>query len=53
MSIGELKRVCAFPDEFVLTGKFETQWGRLGNAVPPLLTKAIAETVLHQLRGVE
>ncbi len=51
LSIAELKRVCAFPDKFVLSGSFETQWGRLGNAVPPLLAKSIAEALLQQLRG--
>jgi DNA (cytosine-5)-methyltransferase 1 len=42
LSIAELKRVCSFPDDFRLEGAFEACWGRLGNAVPPLLTKAIA-----------
>jgi DNA (cytosine-5)-methyltransferase 1 len=51
LSIGELKRVCSFPDNFVLSGPFEARWGRLGNAVPPLLSQAIAESVLHQLGG--
>jgi DNA (cytosine-5)-methyltransferase 1 len=49
LSIGELKRVCAFPDDFVLQGPFIDRWGRLGNAVPPLLTKAVAESVIWQL----
>lgn len=51
LSVGELKRICSFPDDFVLLGSFEAQWGRLGNAVPPLLTKAIAQSVLKQLEG--
>jgi DNA (cytosine-5)-methyltransferase 1 len=51
LSIGELKRVCSFPDSFILNGSFEQQWGRLGNAVPPLLMKAIAEQVSQQLLG--
>ncbi|WP_303674751.1 DNA cytosine methyltransferase [Vampirovibrio chlorellavorus] len=49
LSIGELKRVCAFPDDFVLHGSFIDRWGRLGNAVPPLLTKAVAQSVVRQL----
>jgi DNA (cytosine-5)-methyltransferase 1 len=53
LSMGELKRVCSFPDDFILTGSFEQQWGRLGNAVPPLLMKAIAETLIQQLQGGE
>lgn len=44
-TIAELKRICAFPDDFVLTGTDEQQWERLGNAVPPLMMRAIAETI--------
>jgi DNA (cytosine-5)-methyltransferase 1 len=53
LSIGELKRVCSFPDDYVLFGTFEQQWGRLGNAVPPLLMKAVAQSVMNQLKGVD
>lgn len=53
LSIGELKRVCSFPDDFQLSGAFEQQWGRLGNAVPPLLMKAIADCLLKQLKGMD
>lgn len=51
LGIQEIKRVCSFPEEFQLDGSFEQQWGLLGNAVPPLLMKAIAEKLLHQLGG--
>jgi DNA (cytosine-5)-methyltransferase 1 len=51
LSIGELKRVCSFPDDFILSGTFEAQWGRLGNAVPPLLSQAIATSVIKRLGG--
>jgi site-specific DNA-cytosine methylase len=44
-TIAELKRICAFPDDFVLTGTYAQQWERLGNSVPPLMMKAIAETI--------
>jgi DNA (cytosine-5)-methyltransferase 1 len=44
-TIAELRRICAFPDDFVLTGTYAQQWERLGNSVPPLMMKAIAETV--------
>jgi DNA (cytosine-5)-methyltransferase 1 len=49
LSIGELKRICAFPDDFKLQGSFIERWGRLGNAVPPLLTKAVVESIMRQL----
>lgn len=44
-AIHELKRICAFPDDFVLFGSYAKQWERLGRAVPPLMMRAIAEEV--------
>ena len=44
-TIAELKRICAFSDDFVLVGTYSQQWARLGNAVPPLMMKAVAETL--------
>jgi DNA (cytosine-5)-methyltransferase 1 len=44
-TIAELKRICAFPDDFVLTGTYAQQWERLGRAVPPLMMKAIADVI--------
>jgi DNA (cytosine-5)-methyltransferase 1 len=44
-SIAELKRICAFPDDFILTGTYAQQWERLGRAVPPLMMKAVAEAI--------
>ena len=48
-TIAELKRVCAFPDDFVLLGSYAQQWERLGNSVPPLMMKAIAETIRDKI----
>jgi len=44
-TIEEVKRICAFPDDFILIGSYAQQWERLGNSVPPLMMKAIAESV--------
>lgn len=52
-TIAELKRLCAFPDDFVLTGTFAEQWGRLGNAVPPLMAAAIARSLESILRKAD
>ena len=41
-TIDELKRICAFPDDFILCGSYAQQWERLGNSVPPLMMQAIA-----------
>lgn len=48
-SIAELKRVCAFPDDFALSGTYAQQWERLGRAVPPLMMRAIAETIRDRI----
>jgi DNA (cytosine-5)-methyltransferase 1 len=48
-SIAELKRICAFPDDFILTGTYAQQWERLGRAVPPLMMRAVAETVRDKI----
>jgi DNA (cytosine-5)-methyltransferase 1 len=44
-TIAELRRVCGFPDDFVLTGTYAQQWERLGRAVPPVMMRAVAEVV--------
>ena len=44
-TIAEVKRLSAFPDDFVLTGTYAQQWERLGNSVPPLMMRAIAEAI--------
>jgi DNA (cytosine-5)-methyltransferase 1 len=48
-SIGELKRICSFPDDYRLTGSYSQQWERLGRAVPPLMMRSIAETVAREI----
>ena len=50
-SIAELKRLCSFPDDFKLTGGYTQQYERLGRAVPPLMMRAIAETIKDQILG--
>jgi DNA (cytosine-5)-methyltransferase 1 len=44
-TIAELKRICGFPDDFVLTGTYAQQWERLGRAVPPVMMFHIAQTL--------
>ena len=48
-SIAELRRVCAFPDDFVLTGSYSQQWERLGRAVPPVMMAAVAKVVRDEI----
>jgi site-specific DNA-cytosine methylase len=44
-TIAEVKRICAFPDDFILTGSYAQQWERLGNSVPPVMMRHIAEAI--------
>ena len=49
LTIPEIKRIASFPDDFKLIGKFKDKWARIGNSVPPLLMKAIAEHIKEKL----
>jgi DNA (cytosine-5)-methyltransferase 1 len=48
-SVGELRRLSSFPDDFVLSGSYEQQCERLGRAVPPLMAAAIATAIRDQV----
>lgn len=48
-SIAELKRICAFPNDFVLTGTYAQQWERMGRAVPPVMMMHIAATIRDEI----
>ncbi|MEK7727559.1 MAG: DNA cytosine methyltransferase [candidate division KSB1 bacterium] len=49
VSISELKRLGSFPDQFQLEGTFEERWARIGNSVPPLLMRAIAQHIKTEI----
>jgi DNA-cytosine methyltransferase len=48
-TLPELKRLTALPDDFVLTGTLGQAAERVCRMVPPLLTKAIAESVFEKV----
>lgn len=48
-SIAELKRLCSFPDDFILTGTYAQQWERLGRAVPPVMMAHLARTIAEKV----
>lgn len=48
-SIGELRIVCGFPEDFELKGTYAERWARLGNAVPPLMMREVAAVLRDSL----
>jgi DNA (cytosine-5)-methyltransferase 1 len=52
-TMAELRRLCGFPDDYVLTGSFLQQWKRLGNAVPPPMLAAVARGIAREVFGKE
>lgn len=51
-TLAELRRICSFPDDFALTGSYAQGWERMGRAVPPLMMRAVAETVRDRILAV-
>lgn len=53
VSIREAARLQTFPDSFVFYGSKDKQYQQVGNAVPPIMAKAIAEKLAEQLEKLQ
>lgn len=53
ISVREAARLQSFPDGFVFCGTMNPAFRQIGNAVPPLMARALAQTILTALRGTE
>jgi DNA (cytosine-5)-methyltransferase 1 len=51
ISVREAARLQSFPDGFTFSGTMNPAFKQIGNAVPPLMAKAIASTILNALVG--
>ena len=48
----EAARVQTFPDEYFFKGSYTKTYMQIGNAVPPLMSRGIAEALLHALKEI-
>ena len=43
LTIAEIKALASYPEAFQFPGSYRDRWARIGNSVPPLFMRAIAE----------
>lgn len=53
ISVREAARLQSFPDGFVFSGTMNPAFRQIGNAVPPLMARALGQIIMTALRGNE
>ena len=49
LTIAEIKALTSYPKQFQFIGGYRERWARIGNSVPPLFMRAIAERICKSL----
>jgi DNA (cytosine-5)-methyltransferase 1 len=53
ISVREAARLQSFPDSFVFEGTKDSQYQQVGNAVPPMMARAVADTLANYLSQIK